>query len=287
MSLSLVLNSNNVVKNGLNSQFQYNFVVGGLDIPEGTEMCISNLTIPYSWFNIMQNYYNNATFSYTFPTATGQQTYTITLPNGNYTINEINQYMQTIFIQNSQYLVNEDGQNVYYIELLANPTYYAIQVVCYVVPSSLPQGYTNPANLSFPTQDTTPQLVVLDNNFGLIIGYTPASYPSVPETSNQSFLSNINPNASPVNSLIIRTNLVDNNVSMPSDILDSVPITAEFGYNIVYEPSFAKFVSVKSGKYSYMTLTFYDQNLNIVPARDPNCLVTLLLKYPKSNGYSK
>lgn len=42
--------------------------------------------------------------------------------------------------------------------------------------------------------------------------------PKTPQTTNQSFLSNLTPNATPVNSLILRTNLVNNPVSMPSDI---------------------------------------------------------------------
>lgn len=50
MSLSLVLNSNNVVNNGLNSQYQYNFINGAFNVPPNSTMCISNVTIPYSWF---------------------------------------------------------------------------------------------------------------------------------------------------------------------------------------------------------------------------------------------
>lgn len=53
MSLSIVLNSDNVVTNGTKSQYAYNFINGGLTIPEGSLMCISNVTIPYSWFIII------------------------------------------------------------------------------------------------------------------------------------------------------------------------------------------------------------------------------------------
>jgi len=103
MSLTIILNSNNVVNNGLNSQFQYNFPVGGLAIPEGSQMAISNVTIPNSWFNINSQYYNNASFQYTFPTSTGQPTFTVFLPNGYYTTTDLNKYLQSIMIANNQY----------------------------------------------------------------------------------------------------------------------------------------------------------------------------------------
>jgi len=281
MSLTIILNSNNVVNNGLNSQFQYNFPVGGLAIPEGSQMAISNVTIPNSWFNINSQYYNNASFQYKFPTSTGQPTFTVFLPNGYYTTTDLNKYLQSIMIANNQYLVNASGQYVYYLEMVTNTTYYSVQFVLYTVPTSLPAGYTNPAGMTFPATSVTPQYIINANNFGIVIGYSDGTYPEVPATSNQSFLSNIVPNATPVNSLIVRTNLVDNAVSMPSDILDSIPISSPFGFNITYQPTFEKFVKVKPGKYSYMTLTFYDQNLNPIPARDPNTLISLLLKFPE------
>ena len=287
MSMTIILNSNNVVNNGLNSQFTYQFPVGGFTIPEETELCISNLTIPYSWYNISNQYYNNASFQYTFPTNSGQLTYTVNLPNGYYTTIDLNKYLQSVMITNGQYLVNANGQYVYYLEIITNSTYYSNQLIAYKVPTSLPSGYTSPAGMTFPATSKTPQFIIQNNNFGNIIGYSEGSYPTIPQTTNQSFLSNITPNATPINSLVLRTNLVDNPVSMPSDILDSVPITSAFGFNITYQPSFGKFVKIKSGKYSYMTLTIFDQNLNPVPARDPNSLITLLLRFNNKTSLDK
>ena len=61
MSLSLIVNSNNVQTDGYNTHFVYKFINGSLNIPEGTEMAISNVTIPYSWFNLNSQVYNNTT----------------------------------------------------------------------------------------------------------------------------------------------------------------------------------------------------------------------------------
>ena len=130
MSLSIVINFNNVVNNGLNSQYSYNFINGCLNIPPNSEMCISNVTIPYSWFNINAGFYNNASFQYTFPTSTGNPAFTVNLTAGYYTVDNINQYLQTNMIANGQYLVNGSGQNVYYITMQYDVSYYAVQIVC-------------------------------------------------------------------------------------------------------------------------------------------------------------
>ena len=116
MSLNIVLNSNNVTSgNVTKSHYTYNFINGALNVPEGSMMCVSNVTIPYSWFNINSSLYNNNSFQYTFPTSTGQQTFTVTLPNGYYDASAINNYLQTQMIANGQYLANSSGDYVYYM----------------------------------------------------------------------------------------------------------------------------------------------------------------------------
>lgn len=252
MSLSIVLNSNNVATNGTKSQYTYNFINGGLSIPENSLMCISNVTIPYSWFNVNSSQYNNNSFQYTFPTSTGQQTFTVTLPNGFYSATDINNYLQTQMIQRGQYLVNSAGEYVYYITLQYDTNYYAVQLMCFALPTSLPANYTNPSAMTFPVTATTPQVIILgSNNFGTLLGFNAGSYPTTPQSTNQSFTSNTVPDGFPVNALIMRCNLIDNNVVMPSDIMDSIPISnTAFGSNVTYQPPFPKWVKMKSGKYS-------------------------------------
>ena len=283
MSLSLIVNSNNVQTDGLNTHFQYKFISGSLNVPENTEMCISNVTIPYSWFNLNLQVYNNTIFSYTFPSSSGQETFSVTIPNGNYSVNDINNYLQTVMITNGQYLVTSAGLYVYYITLAYDSTFYAVQLVTYAVPTSLPTGYLNPSGMTFPTVASTPQLVISSSyNFGSIIGFTSGTYPSTVETSNVSTLSNTVPNGAPVNALIMRCNLIDNNVTMPSDIVDSIPINAVFGANITYQPTFPKWLKVRAGRYAFMNISLVDQNLNAIQAVDSNLLITLLLKFPSA-----
>jgi len=277
MSNTLVLNSSNTTNQP--NIFQYNFLNGAFIVNEGSEMCITGITIPYSWFNIQQQYYNNTTFQYTFTEGAITTTYNVTLPNGYYSVNTINDYLQGQFVNQGLYLVDSLGNNVYYLSLVYNVSTYSVQILSFAVPTALPPGYTNPAGLVFPTPNpATPQLVVLStSNFGSIIGFTAGSYPPVVQATDYSILSNTTPNGSPVNSIIVRCNLVSNNVISPSDILDSFQINADFGTNINYSPNFEKWIKIKSGRYSNFTISLEDQNFNTIPIIDSNVLITLLI----------
>jgi hypothetical protein len=276
MSNTLVLNSANTT-NQVNI-FQYNFLNGSFVVQDDSELCISGITIPYSWYNIQQQYYNNTTFQYTFTKAV-TTTYTVVLPNGYYSVTSLNEYLQGQFVNQGLYLVDSAGDNVYYLSLVYNVSTYSVQLLSFAVPIALPAGYTNPAGLVFPAVASTPQLIVSStNNFGSIIGFSAGTYPPAIQPTNYSITSNILPNGSPVNSIIVRCNLVSNNVVSPSDILDSFQITGAFGTNLNYSPNFEKWIKIKSGRYSSFTLTFEDQNFRTIPILDDNVLITLLLR---------
>lgn len=360
-ALTLVLNSSNNVDTTNKSTYRYNFIAGALAIPEGSEICVSSIVLPYSWFNINQQIYNNNTFAYTFPMAgnftsivsttqitissltsgsiqigatlfggtiiggttilsqasgtpngngvynintsqTGatattsvlQQSYTVVLPNGFYQINDINQYLQNLMISRGQYLIS-GGSNIYFLSIAVNVTYYANIIVSTVVPISLPSGYTNNTGgavglgMGFPNVASTPQFQVVASSpaFGTIIGFLTGLYPPTVQATSYSITSNTTPNATPVNSLVIRCSLVVNACGFPTDILDAMPITSAFGTNINYQPSYEKWVGINGGRYLTLTITFQDQNFNTIQFNDTNILITLLIKKGKSEKLIK
>ncbi len=273
------LNSTNaVIRNGYVTDFVFPFISGSFKVMEGDEICVSSITLPYSNFNIDNGFYQNAQFTIKWTIGSTITSFPVTLPNGYYTLTDIQNYIEIFCIANGLYLINASGQNVYYITLQDNITYYGVQLTCYPVPTSLPAGWTQPSNfVGYPTVITTTQLQITKPNFGIIIGYSVGTYPSIPQSTTYTTLSNITPNAAPVNSYIIRCSLVNNPVQSPTDILDSMPITSSFGSNIVYSPPFEKLLKIRAGTYSSITVTFLDQNGNLVPLRDPNALISLLL----------
>ena len=288
MSFTLVLNSSNVSNTSTNTSFKYNFINGGFKIKD-MEMCVSSITIPYSFYNV-SSYYNNQTFSLIFPTAATTSTVSVTLPEGFYSVTDINSYIQQKCLDNGAYLIDSTGNYVYYQQLVYNSTYYAVQLLLYSVPTTLPTGYTRPSTgiysgvSSLPTTAYTPQFVLASSgSISAIIGFKAgATYPSAQTTTQQSILSTLTPVGSTINSIVMQCSLVDNPVTVPSDILDSLPIhNSTFGTNITYEPSFEKFISLSDGVFNNFTFSFRDQSLNEIYARDPNVSITIIIRKKK------
>ena len=276
MSNTVILNSSNII-NSNNNTLEYKFVNGNFKVNDKSSISISSLIIPYSWFNVNTTY-NNKKLGYNFPSGGSFITVNLTLPDGFYTVNDINDFLHQQMIANGHYLINNVGQNVYYIELSYNVNYYACQLLTFTVPVSLPSGWSTPSGFpGFPTSTTSPSFFLPSiGSVRDILGFSLLSYGGT--SSNQSFLSDLVPKGSSVNSIIVRCSLVDNTVISPSDIIDSFPINSTFGSNINYEPSFEKWVKIRAGSYSSFTVLLYDQDLNLLEIKDPNLLITLMIK---------
>jgi hypothetical protein len=257
------------------------------------EMCVSSITLPYSFYNV-SSYYANRTFSLIFPTAATTTTISITLPEGFYTVTDINSYIQQVCLDYGAYLIDSTGNYVYFQQLVYNSTYYSVQLLLYPVPTTLPTGYSYATagtsgsvytrSAKLPTTAYTPQFVLASSgSIATIIGFkSGTTYPSAQSTANQSILSTLTPVGSTVNSIIMQCSLVNNPITVPSDILDSMPIKdTSFGSNITYDPSFEKFISLSDGTFNNFTFSFRDQNLNEIYARDPNVSITLIIRKKK------
>ena len=292
MSFTLLLNSSNVI--GVNNNtFKYNFITGSFKAQDH-EMCVSSVVVPYSFFNITKSYGNN-TFTIAFPvsgladlppTPSKYLEYHFTLPDGYYSVTDIQNYIELKMIENGLYLINSTKQNVYGLQLSYNFNYYAIQLIANLIPTTLETGWTLPSN--FPSQglpqlSLTPRLFL--NKYGSIasvIGFVSDAYYPKTLFADISVLSTLPPNGATVNALVLRSDLVNNNITVPSDILDAVPLSGTtFGSNIIYEPKFERFVAIRDGTYSSMVLSFSDQNLGTIYANDPTVSIALIIRKKK------
>ena len=278
MAFNLIMSSANVVSGSNNSRYSYTFLNNNLTILDEAEICISNFVIPYSWYNCTTAY-DNRTFSFTFPSAASSGvTYNFSLAEGFYSVTDINAALQQFCILNGMYLINGSGLYVYYLTLLYNPTTYGVQVICSLVPTSLPAGWTQPSNwVGYNATSYTPTLTVTGNNFGKIIGFAAGTYPSAPSITNQSFLNTFTPLGSNINALVVRCSLVNNAIGIPSDVIDTIPITSTFGSNITYMPSALKFVRLQAGIYQKIEISLVDQNFNSMSILDSNVSISILI----------
>lgn len=278
MAFNLIMSSANVVSGSNNSRYSYTFLNNNLTILDEAEICISNFVIPYSWYNCTTAY-DNRTFSFTFPSAASSGvTYNFSLAEGFYSVTDINAALQQFCILNGMYSINCSGLYVYYLTLLYNPTTYGVQVICSLVPTSLPAGWTQPSNwVGYNATSYTPTLTVTGNNFGKIIGFAAGTYPSAPSITNQSFLNTFTPLGSNINALVVRCSLVNNAIGIPSDVIDTIPITSTFGSNITYMPSALKFVRLQAGIYQKIEISLVDQNFNSMSILDSNVSISILI----------
>ena len=288
MAYTLILNSLNVA-GSTNTQFKYSFL-GGNFVAKDMEMCVSQITMPYSFFNV-STYYNNQSFSLTFPVGSTTYSLPITLPAGFYTVSDINSYIQNQCIANGLYLINASGQYVYFFTMATNITYYTTQTLYFPVPTTSTYaglGYTRPSTGQWSASGTglptvvnqVPQLVLpTTGGINAIIGYVAGTFPtSSTSSTNVSVLGTVTPIGSTVNSIVARVSFLRNAVSVPSDILDNWNINTTFGSNITYVPSFEKWITITDGTYSNFILQLVDQNLNTIYANDPNVAISLLIR---------
>ena len=251
--------------------------------------CVSVVLLNLIVFFNVSSYYNNKTFSLIFPTGATTITYDFTLPDGFYTITDINSYIQQQCVLNGAYLIDSSGNYVYFVKMTYNSTYYAVQLLYYSVPTAI-GTYTRPSSglyslsgTGLPTTAYTPQLVLASTgSLRIIMGFEAGTFPSSQVSASGNALSTLVPIGSNVNSILMQCSLISNRCTIPTDIIDSMPINdVSFGSNITYQPSFERYVTVSDGTFNTFTFSFRDQNLNEIYAKDPNVSISLIMRPKK------
>lgn len=271
--MNLVLNSSNVVSGSNNTRYRYTFN-SPVEIKENATLSISNITMPYSWFNITSVYRNNIV---EIEWASGGTIlyFLLHLKDGYYTVVDLNKLVQYTCIENGLYLIDDLGNHVYYLTITYDPLFYAVRITGYSIPTSLPTGWTAPSNwVGFPIAPYTPRLLV-NRRFGELIGFSQTVIGTI---TPYSVISTQTPQGSVVNSIVVRSNLIDNDSGFPTDILDTIPIDVPFGTNLNYSPKELKVVKCASGTIQSFDIFFSDQNLNPMYILDKNVCISLLLK---------
>jgi hypothetical protein len=273
---TIVLNENNIV-GANNNTLIYQFP-SSVDLT-GCEVAVSNITMYYAWDNINSTSLQNNIFTYTWVSGATATTYTVNIPNGLYELSDINAYLQFVFIQNGHYLVNSGGQNVYYAEMIINPTAYAVQVNTFAVPTTLPSGFTNPASLVFPTTTFNPVLT-FPARFNELVGYAVnfATDINTGGGNTESYLSSVAPQLQPNSSLLISMSGIDNKYANPNTIIYSVAPNVALGELIVEKPAQFNFNRLLSGTYNQLRFQFLGNDLSPVVIRDPNMTIILVIK---------
>ena len=105
---TLILNSANILPNTNNSNLVYRFPTS-LVLQAGQKLALTSFSMYYSTFNITSAYNNNVLQYIWFDGVT----YTITIPDGFYDIQSINNYIHSVMVANTHYCVQ--ASNGYYV----------------------------------------------------------------------------------------------------------------------------------------------------------------------------
>ncbi len=269
----IILNSKNSV-NGDTSTYTYKFPRGSLNL-KNASIALAQLNIYYSWPNINASAFNNNSFQIIFPDAGGSTTYDVVIPDGNYTVEQLNAFLQSFFIENRKYLINaETAQYRYFYEIKSNPVTYKIDLISYTIPiESEATGFLEPpGGFSYPTTTgQSPSMVILNNNFGNLIGFTPGTY--------QDASSDKVPQMSPVSSILIRCSLITNKLTNPGDIISSFIVGGQpYGSNLSISPPNLVFNRINDGIYTECKIQFIDDQFNRLNIIDQNLIIYLVLQ---------
>lgn len=273
---TVIINSTNQDQSKTN-KFVYKFPQH-VKFDKGSSVALQSISMYNSIFNVESARSNNKCSVKWNANTTVQ--YDFTIPDGFYTIPQLNYFIQQQCVLNNLYCVNANGDFVYFVELLINATRYACQINSYYLPTSANAttlGYTIPAGASwsFPASNKNIQFIVPTTGFGDLLGFTAQTLPSSVGSTNQQFLSNTTPQIAVVNSIILSCNLIQSKYTNPINVFYSIPIKVGFGSLIDVSNSAPIYNSITEGYYSQIEIQFLDQNFNNLTLHDPDLVITL------------
>ena len=309
MGKTIVLNSTNIIADGTNSRFLYTFPNGGYTFKNDL-IAIDQITQYNSVFNITaQN--NNNVFSYTW---IDNQTYTVTIPDGAYSIPTLNAYFQSQMIANGTYYTlgsstsSTTATNVYLLEIVLNPALYAVQINSYWTSATeataknwvIPTFYGTQVVWVNPTAPVLPYITIPATNFQQFLGFTTGKYPNAIITgtppaqteridgvlittsnvANKSFTSTTAPQVQPSSSYLVYCSLVNNRSVIPNNLIYSyAPTGTVVGQLGVYAPTAELcWNKVLDGNYNNFIVEIRNQLGQTITFQDPNTVITIQTK---------
>ena len=283
---TIIINTSNHVEN-TDNQYVYTFP-STVKFSDGDAIAVSSIALYNSTFNVTSLRGNN-TFTIAW-NAAATTTFTITIPDGYYSVENLNFFLQQQCILNNLYVTNASGQNVYFLEFIINPPRYAVSLNAYPIPTAAQAttlGYTQPsgATWTYPAAAQCPQ-ITFATAFGALIGYTAASYPTTSSVSTiQNFISDLTPNINVVDSYIMTCSLINSPYSIPSDAFFTIPLTAGLGELISVFPSEIVFNDIAPNSYQQIKITFFDQNFNRLEMNDNQLTLSLAILNKNEREY--
>jgi len=281
---TVVINSSNYVSG---NTFAYNFP-SAVMFGKGDEVAVAGLAVFNSTFNITAargnnqvtlsfpqwaSFYNPSTVNFTWSMV--NTTFTVTFPDGYYTIPQINSFLQQQML--AQGVTGGNAASpVYYINITQVTSSLTVQIQISDIP---PPGASSGA----PQTKTTPTMT-FNAAFGTLLGFPASSLSAnsvLASTSNVTsyfYYNSLPVQINPINSYTLTCNLLNGIHQNPPNILYTVPLSAPLGNFIVVSPSQFLFNAIAPNVYSQIIIRIFDQNFNPITLLDTEMVLMLVIR---------
>jgi len=281
----ICLTQANVVQGSGNSSFVYRFPTSAnLD---NHSIALASLTLYSCWFNVTAALGNNKLSLTIYPADAYTFTYSIVIPDGSYSVANLNSYLQYWAIQNSLYLIDANGDYVYFLNIAVNAVRYAIEIQSFSCPyngdiATLPVGYTLPVGfpvapavgLSWNAVLTVP--VGMSEYLGQAVNFSTDANSG--NTTTLAYLSTICPQINPNPNVMVSITGISNKYAASPIIYSFSSAGTPFGSMIQERPNELLWNTLNSGNYNEIRVSFLGTDFRPLPLLDPSITLLLAIK---------
>lgn len=212
---------------------------------EDSLICLSDMTVYYSWPNIAEKYANNK-FTYVTNDVSDTNVVEVTIPDGSYEIKDINNYLHFVMIKNKHM---PDSKGNYGINIYANRVHNRVTI-------SVNKQYT----LRLPS-----------GGFAQVLGFSHNI-----AITNQEINGDEIPTVERVESVFVHCNLAQNNFQLDSSLIYSFTPDKPAGSLLNIKPNFPQWRRTRNNvEINQIDVWFTDQNNKLLDLDDPKLKVEL------------
>jgi hypothetical protein len=215
----------------------------------------------FSMYNVSQTQYQNTNITFTWFDGS---VYNWTIPDGFYSLSDLNLWLQQQFVLNKLYCINSNNsQNIYFVQFQTNSILYKAQIDVYFVPSATNAGLYGyqvaPGAIWNFTATNTMVRITINDNLKVYFGTSQTTFGNTSPSQNINYLSDFCPSISRVFSIYLGCNLITSDYNQIGNLFSQFPISASYGNLVKIESPIDALISIKEGIYSEITITLWDQ----------------------------
>ena len=254
-----------------------------VEFKKGCQLSLYSFSMYNSTFNISASQYQNNIIYFTWFDGTQ---YTFKIPDGYYSVSDLNTWLQSQFILKNLYCTNTTGsQFVYFAQFQTNAIQYKNEIDIFYVPSATSAstfGYVKPtsATWNFPAVNSMPQLTI-NNNLKQYFGMsTRTTFGNETIVKNYEYLSDTTPIISPVFAYIMTTNICLSTYNQVAGVFFQLPVNASFGNLINIQSTMDSKIDIKPGLYNQLIVQLWSQDFMPLIFKDPELTMLLIISTP-------